>query len=81
MNHDYSDKEIALFKALGMNMGIDLELLKIMYPSQVYKAAIETAFLENLQTPAAESLRRCVNASNGSTVFRLTPEWDALISL
>lgn len=79
MASEYSDKEVALFQALGLGHQVPH-----LSPAPFYRLAMEKAFVEGWSGPAVESLRRCVEAlgvEKGAPVYRRTPEFDTLISL
>lgn len=53
-------------------------------PLPLYRMMVEIAFMTNDQTWGAHSLRRCMEALNNQgrmKIFRMTPEWDALIRI
>ena len=86
---DYSEKEIQMFKALGLEDKIQFFADN---PVQLYHLAVEHCFLNNLKGVeilflnnlkgvAVDSLRRCVIALNKCKVYRGTQEWDDLIEL
>jgi hypothetical protein len=72
----YSDAEMAMFKALGVE-GWPLNLTV----NDLYPAIIQKVWMERMTGPAVESLRRCVDAFQNETPKRLTPEFDALVQL
>jgi hypothetical protein len=72
----YSNNEQKMFEALGLS-----HLLEHLEAAQLYRAAVEHAFLENLTGKAVDSLRKTANAFFKSTCYRHTPEFDALIEL
>lgn len=73
----YSEKEIQMFAALGLRALLDTSITVV----QLYKMAVDEAFIENLQGPAVESLRRTYGAMAKCHPYRQTKEWDDLISL
>lgn len=76
MRHKYSDKETWMFNCLGVNQFT----LDNVNPVSLYKLVCEQAFIKNMQGPAAYSLRRTAKAMEAGKPYRLTPEFDALIS-
>ncbi len=50
-------------------------------PPTVLDCVVMEVFLENKQGPEVDSLRRCVKALKNSELYRMTPEYDALIQL
>lgn len=73
----YSEKERALFVALGMG-----DCLWWPTPApHLYEAALRRVFLSEIQGPAVTSLRRCVKALDAGRPYRGTYEWDILIQL
>lgn len=74
-----SEKEAKMFEILGfgylLDKEIDIEALSL------YRMATEQCFLENTQGPAVESLRKSYKAYLTCKVYRMTPEFDALIEL
>lgn len=78
MKNNYSEKEVAMFEALGF--GKELEFKVRITPLQLYQFAIHKVFASEITGSPVNSLRRCVIAmDNGKP--RLTPEFDALINL
>lgn len=75
----YSEKEMELIRSLDCQ-----EMLPFMLPHPVYRMMVEKVFMDNINDERSDSLRRCIQAWNGlheEKIFRLTPEWDALIDL
>lgn len=72
----YSDAEWKLFQKLGF-----VEILDHVSPVQVYRYAVEDAFINNKQGPAIEALRRGAKEfiQQTSGLFRMTKEFDALL--
>lgn len=60
---------------------IETEVSFASVPPKVLDCVVMEVFLKNKQGPAVESLRRCVNAIKHSKMYRMTPEYDALIKL
>lgn len=50
-------------------------------PPTVLDMVAMEVFLDNKQGPAVESLRRCINAVRNCSPYRMTSEYDALITL
>ena len=75
--YKYSDQEKKLFEALGLIWSID----QLGYsPPMAYENAALRAFVHNMTGPAVEALRRGYIAFTEGTAFRLTPEFDKLIT-
>lgn len=84
MKHFYSEKEFAMIKACSPHWAslIERGVSVTSIPPQVLDMVVMEVFLENKQGPAVESLRRCVNSlKNVKKLYRMTPEYDALITL
>lgn len=75
---DYSEKEIKLLLFFGLEKLLD-ERDGFITPPTLYRMAVEKAFIDNLQGPEVESLRRCYKALIKSEIYRGTFEWDNLI--
>ena len=77
MNPQYSQKEQELFTALGY------EDLLTQEPVVLYRMVALNLFKENSYTKEflVESVRRCLDAIDNGTPYRLTPEFDELILL
>jgi len=78
--NDYSAAEIRLMK--------EFKMYHIVYGTsvtapQIYRMMSEEAFLypERYNQDAIESLRRCCRGLMEGTAFRMTPEWDEMISV
>jgi len=56
-----------------------LDICQNIQPALLYPMLAAKAFIMNDQTVWAEGLRRCMKAMENGTVYRTTPEWDALI--
>lgn len=69
----YSEAEIKLFRSLG------LDTFPMMSPTQAYKWAVEKAFINRMEGPNVEALRRAVISLDGEG-RRLTEKFDKLIS-
>jgi len=74
--YKYSDKEKELIEALGFT-----EIMQMFSPTQLYNIMTSACFVEQRTGLAVDSLRRCVLARMNDAVFRMTPEFDALIRL
>lgn len=72
----YSTKEKELFDSLGMG-----HLTETINPPHLYKTAAVLAFSDGREGKDVDSLRRCVRALEQCSPYRLTEEFDALISL
>lgn len=75
--NNYSEKEIELLKYFGISEHL-LGDCCISAPA-LYRVAVEKAFCENMKGVEVESLRRCYNALQKCSIYRLTKEWDAMI--
>ena len=71
----YSNKEQKLINALHFGDFLEQE------PSVTYKTLALHCFSKGLQGILAESVRRCYNAMQEGTPYRLTKEFDDLINL
>jgi len=76
MIRDYSKRERELLKFFGVAKMIEARSMPVM---AVYRSAMEQAFLDDMQGPEVESLRRCMRALQKGEPYRNTPEWDELI--
>ena len=76
-NSQYSKKEILLFQQLGY------EDLLTQEPVVLYRMVALNLFKENsyIKEFLVESVRRCLNAIDNGTPYRLTEEFDDLIVL
>jgi hypothetical protein len=72
----YSDAEQELFDALGMS-----HLMEFMDAHWLYQEAVKIVFMGSAEGSAVEALRRGFNAMQSCRVYRMTPEFDALISI
>ena len=77
MNPQYSQKEQELFTTLGYKDLLTQE------PVVLYRMVALNLFKENSYTKEflIESVRRCLNAIDNGTPYRLTKEFDELILL
>lgn len=77
--HEYSDAEVKLASKFGFN----LEVMKHNAALPIYRVMVETAFMYDMKGPEVDALRRCMRAFNetdeSKKIYRLTPEWDAMI--
>lgn len=74
MKPRYSAKEIELFKKLNFDMWDHVQ------PIVTYRMAVEHCFMEEISDERANSVRRCMLAMQEGYPFRLTKEFDELIS-
>ena len=82
MRTDYSEKEFAMVQACSPHWAMIVCLPHLQFnPVSVLECVMKEVFLENKQGPAVESLRRCLREFNYNRVYRMTPEYDALIQL
>lgn len=77
----FSQREEGMFKALGLEEELSFAAKGLTSPFQVYQWAVNKCFLEKVENPAVNSLRRCFARFGNDTDKRLTPEWDELILL
>ena len=75
MNPQYSEKELKLIEQLGY---MDLPSVE---PIVLYRIMAMNLFKENKTGVLVDSVRRCLNAIDNGTPYRLTPEFDELILL
>ena len=75
MNPQYSEKELKLIEQLGY---MDLPSVE---PIVLYRTMAMDLFKENKTGVLVESVRRCLNAIDNGTPYRLTKEFDDLILL
>lgn len=75
MNPQYSQKEQELFTALGY------EDLLTQEPVVLYRMVALNLFKQNETGFFVRSIRRCLNAIDNGTPYRLTKEFDDLILL
>lgn len=75
MNPQYSEKELKLIEQLGY---MDLPSVQ---PIVLYRIMAMDLFKENKTGVLVDSVRRCLNAIDNGTPYRLTKEFDELISL
>lgn len=71
----YSKKETLLFQQLGY------EDLLTQEPAVLYRMVALNLFKQNKTGVLVESVRRCLNAIDNGTPYRLTEEFDDLIVL
>ena len=76
MNNFYSDKELELIKALGY-----IDLVYRIEPVVLYGILIKKCFQENIHGPLADSVRSISIALDKGNPYRMTKEFDSLISL
>jgi hypothetical protein len=74
-NPQYSKKEILLFQQLGY------EDLLTQEPAVLYRMVALDLFKRNETGVLVDSVRRCLNAIDNGTPYRLTEEFDELIVL
>ena len=75
---EYSQKELKLIEHYGF-----LEIIKKveLNPPSLYRMMMEKAFVDNDQDIYHEALRKCMEAFMDCKIYRLTKEWDDLITL
>jgi hypothetical protein len=71
----YSTKEIQLMEKLGYGDFIYQE------PAVTYRTLAIHCFVKNLSDPLADSVRRCYIAMQEGNPYRLTEDFDNLITL
>lgn len=74
-NPQYSKKETLLFQQLGY------EDLLTQEPAVLYRMVALNLFKQNETGVLVDSVRRCLNAIDNGTPYRLTEEFDDLIVL
>jgi hypothetical protein len=74
MTCEFSDKERDLFVFFGLS-----NLIDYIEPVTLYQMCVEKAFLDDIQGPYVDSLRRCYKALRNCSVYRMTQEWDEMI--
>ena len=75
MNPQYSKKETLLFQQLGY------EDLLTQEPAVLYRMVALNLFKQSETGVLVDSVRRCLNAIDNGTPYRLTEEFDELIVL
>ena len=75
MNPQYSEKELKLIEQLGY---MDLPSVE---PIVLYRIMATNLFKQNKTGVLVDSVRRCLNAIDNGTPYRLTKEFDELILL
>jgi hypothetical protein len=75
----YSKKEIKLIEYFYPNL-IEPNYYETIMPVVLYRMMVKEAFLKNYNNIFTQSLRRCYQAIVDCEIYRLTPEWDTLIS-
>lgn len=75
MNPQYSKKETLLFQQLGY------EDLFTQEPAVLYRMVALNLFKKDETGVLVDSVRRCLNAIDDGTPYRLTEEFDDLIVL
>jgi len=75
MKPEYSQKEQELFIALGY------EDLLTQEPAVLYRMVALNLFKQDETGVLVDSIRRCLNAIDTGTPYRLTEEFDELIVL
>jgi hypothetical protein len=75
MNPQYSQKEQELFTALGYKDLLTQE------PAVLYRMVALNLFKQDETGVLVDSVRRCLNAIDNGTPYRLTEEFDDLIVL
>ena len=68
------DNEIRLLSYFELS-----HLVEFIGICELYKMAGEKAFLEKMDGPEVESVRRCLIALSKGTCYRGTQEWDDMI--
>ena len=71
--YKYSERESLLLHTLGRDDFLSQE------PAVTYRTLALDCFSEGLTGPLAESIRRCYNAMQEGSPYRLTEEFDSLI--
>lgn len=73
--HEYSDAEIRMFEAI---LPILKEIGLDRSPTSMYSTCVHYVFLNKLEGPHVEALRRAYTAFCNCTHDRRTPEFDKL---
>jgi len=73
---EYSNAEQEMFDALGMS-----HLAEFMEPYWLYQEAMKTVFMDDAIGTAVEALRRGFKAMQNCKPYRMTPEFDALVTM
>lgn len=76
----FSEKEVAMFQALGYEDAV-IEHFGQGNPIDLYRIASMDAFINNLDFPAVDSLRRCMQAITNVSMYRRTPAFEGMINL
>jgi hypothetical protein len=74
---EYSDKEALLISSFGYYSLLKEESIS---PPTLYAMCAERAFIEGMEGPCVEALRRAMRALQNCTCHRQTLEWDRLIT-
>jgi hypothetical protein len=82
MKNNYSPKELWMIREISphwyniINEGRDSSIM----PPNVLRILAEECFINGKTGPAVESLRRVLKAFHGGKIYRMTPEYEALIT-
>lgn len=80
LNLYYSEQEIKLFKDLGWTYLFTGSYVENpIEPWAMYQIAAEQAFINNLQGPIIDALRKGIKAITECKPYRKTPEFEELI--
>lgn len=78
---EYSKKELALLSHYDSAIG---DISHFFVPSYLYNMVARIAFIQPVlldytRVVYDDSLRKCLRAFDDNSIYRMTPEWDALI--
>jgi len=76
MRIDYSEREQELFDGLGFSYLVELSSIG---PMQLYKIAVDEAFIYDLGGPLVEALRRAYKGLMLGGVYRKSKELENLL--
>jgi hypothetical protein len=82
MKSDYSEKEFAMIQICSPHWAKLISDERVDFcPPTVLECVMKEVFIENKTGPAVESLRRCLKSFYNGKIYRMTPEYDALIQI
>jgi len=78
MRYEYeiSNNEQKLFSSFGFG-----DIADRVPVVTLYRLCVEKAFIENMKGDNVDILRRCAKAMRDTSMYRMTPEWEALFDL
>lgn len=77
-DQEYSEAEIRLFKALGFSEFVSTT--PSVGPATLYLMAASWCFIKDRRGPEVDALRRGYQAFTDRDVYRMTPEFDTLVT-